>query len=313
MHAAILRYFVAVANAGSIRKASEDLHVASSAVSRQIHKLEIELGTPLFERLPNGLRLTQAGVVTLRHAKATLEEFSFLKSEIGSLKGKNTGLVRVASLDSLLVHFIPEQIMEFHDMSPEVDFRIQSGSHGRIADLVASGEADLGITFNLAHPEDTKLVHDIPMPLMAMVSADHPLAGRESVTLTECAQYNLLLHLDNEPIRSLIDIELSVFERTGRALITSNNLIMLRSMVLLGAGVAFYTPIGMIDEIKAGSIVGVPLRGSKLGALRLGILVPRRRRLTHAAEAMVEQLNGALDKLDTIWKTPTWRSQRKSA
>ena len=61
MHAAVLRYFAAVARAGSIRKASEELHVASSAVSRQMQKLEEELGTPLFERLPNGLRLTQAG------------------------------------------------------------------------------------------------------------------------------------------------------------------------------------------------------------------------------------------------------------
>ncbi len=313
MHAAILKYFVAVARAGSIRKASEELHVASSAVSRQIQKLEYELGTPLFERLPNGLQLTQAGVVTLRHAKETLEDYAFLKSEIGALEGRNTGLVRIATLDSLLVHFIPEQIMAFHESSPDVDFRIQAGSHGRITDLVADGEADFGITFDLPHPQDTKLVCDVPMPLMAMVSADHPLAGRQSVTLTECAQYNLLLHLDNEPIRSLIDVELSVFERTGRALVTSNNLIMLRSMVLMGAGVAFYTPIGMIDEIRAGSIIGVPLKGSRLDGLRLGILVSRRRKLTHAAEAMVKQLSDALKELDSIWKLPAWKSKRKSA
>lgn len=313
MHAAILRYFVAVAKAGSIRKASEELHVASSAVSRQIQKLEDELGATLFERLPNGLRLTQAGIVTLRHAKVTLEEFDLLKSEIGALKGKNTGSVRIASLDSLLVHFIPEQIMAFHAQSPDVNFRVQSGSHGRITNLVANGEADFGITFDLAHPEDTELVHDVPMPLMAMVSSDHPLADKKAVTLTECAQYDLLLHLDNEPIRSLIEVELSVFERTGRALVTSNNLIMLRSMVLLGAGVAFYTPIGMIDEIRAGSIIGVPLEGSRLDGLRLGILVPRRRKLTHAAEAMVEQLSGALGDLDKIWKTSAWQNRRKSA
>lgn len=307
MHAAVLRYFVVVARAGSIRKASEELHVATSAVSRQIQKLEDELGTPLFERLPNGLRLTQAGVATLRHAKATLEEFDLLKSELGALKGRKTGLVRVASLDSLLVQFLPEQVLAFHRAHPGVDFRVQSGVHNRIATLVAEGEADIGITFSLARPEDTEFICDVPMPLMAMVAADHPLACLPAVTLSECAQYNLLLQLDTEPIRSLIEVELSVLERTGRTLVWSNNLMMLKPLVLAGAGVAFYTPLGMTDEIQSGRIVGVPLRGTRLGGLRLGLLVPRRRQLTHAAEAMVEMLGAALAGLEAGWKSSTLR------
>lgn len=302
MHAVVLRYFTAVAKAGSIRAASEELHVASSAVSRQIHKLEEELGFTLFERLPNGLRLTTAGAVTLRHAKATLHEFELLKSDLGKLKGKKTGLVRIAPLDSLLVRFLPEQIMAFHRQHPGVNFRVQSGPHGRIANQVAEGEADIGITFNLAHPEDTELIADVAMPLMAMVSRDHPLARQRSVTLSQCAQFNLLLQMDTEPIRSLIEVELSVLERTGRTLVASNNLMMLRPMIEAGAGVAFYTPIGMADGLREGSIVGIPLKGSRLGGLRLGLLIPRRRQLTRAAHAIVEQLSGALATLGDEWK-----------
>jgi DNA-binding transcriptional LysR family regulator len=302
MHAVVLRYFAAVARAGSIRAASEELHVAGSAVSRQIQKLEDELGVQLFERLPNGLRLTQAGMVTLRHAKATLQEFELLKSEIGTLKGRKTGLIRIAPLDSLLVRFLPEQILAFHRTNPGVDFRVQSGPHGRIATQVAEGDADIGITFNLAHAEDTEFIADVAMPLMAMVSKDHPLASQSSVTLTECAQFNLLLQMDTEPIRSLIEVELSVLERTGRTLVASNNLMMLKPMIEAGAGVAFYTPIGMADQMREGSIVGVPLEGSRLGGLRLGLLIPRRRQLTHAAQAMIDQLAGALAMLADEWR-----------
>jgi DNA-binding transcriptional LysR family regulator len=297
MHAAVLRYFVAVARAGSIRKASEELHVASSAVSRQIQKIEDELGTPLFERLPNGLRLTQAGLITLRHAKATLHDFELLKSELGQLKGKKTGQVRIASLDSLFVRFLPEEISAFHALHPSVDFRIQSGVHNRIATLVAEGEADIGITFNLPHPEDTQLISDVPMPLMAMVAADHPLARESSVTLSQCSQYNLLLQLDTEPIRSLIEVELSALDRVGRTLVRSNNLMMLKPLIMSGAGVAFYTPVGMADEIARGAIVGVPLEGTRLGGLRLGLLVRRRQQLTPAASALVEQLGKSLSRL----------------
>ena len=297
MHAAVLRYFLAVARAGSIRQASEELHVAASAVSRQIQKLEQELGTPLFERLPNGLRLTQAGHIVLRHAKDTLHDFSLLQSDLGKLKGKKTGTITLAALDSLFVRFLPEQILAFHRANPAVNFRVQSGVQNRIASLVAEGETDIGITFNLPHPEDTRFVADIPMPLMAMVSARHPLARKSSVTLSECAQYNLMLQVDTEPLRSLIEVELSSLERSGRTLVPSNNLLLLRPMIEAGVGVAFYTPLGMAEEIRKGSIVGVPLTSHRLGGLRLGLLIPRHRQLTDAAEAMVEQLGAALARL----------------
>ena len=71
MHAIVLKYFIEVASAGSVRKASERLYVAASAVNRQIHKLEDELGVELFDRLPNGLRLNAAGERLLKVVKDT--------------------------------------------------------------------------------------------------------------------------------------------------------------------------------------------------------------------------------------------------
>ncbi|SDE76658.1 LysR family transcriptional regulator [Limimaricola pyoseonensis] len=304
MHAAFLRYFTVVARAGSIRAASEQLHVASSAISRQIQKVEDELGTPLFERLPGGLRLTQAGKTVLSHAERTLNDFELLKGELGEMRGEKTGTVSIASLDSLLVSFLPEQISRFHKAHPKVDFRVRSGAHGSIATMVAEGEADLGITFSLARPEDTAFVSPVPMPLMAMVASHHPLADRSSVTLADCAAYNLLLQLDTAPIRSLIEMELSVLNRTGRVLAASNNLMMLKPMILAGDGVAFYTPLGMVHELDEGSIVAVPLEGTRLGGLEMGFLVPRRRKLTQAAEALLEQLS---DSFETLRGAPWMR------
>ena len=69
MHAAVLRYFEAVAEDGSIRRASERLHISPSAVNRQILKIEDYFGTPLFERRPDGMRLTDAGQLVLHHAR----------------------------------------------------------------------------------------------------------------------------------------------------------------------------------------------------------------------------------------------------
>jgi len=297
MHAAALRYLSAVARLGSIRRASEELHVASSAISRQIQKIEDEFGMPLFERLHNGLHLNAAGRTVLDHAERTLHEFELVCAELGEMRGSRTGTVRIASLDSLLVSFLPDQVDRYTRAHPNVEFQIRSTSHATIATMVAEGEADIGITFDLPIPQMVEFVADVPMPLMAMVARDHPLAGRRSVSLGDCAKYRLLLQLDTSAIQSLIDMELSALRRNGHVLVTSNNLMMLKQFVRRGMGVAFYTPIGMAEEIAEGSIVGVPLAGTRLGGMRLGLVVPRHRRLTPAVNEMIENLSQGLGQL----------------
>lgn len=296
MHAAVLKYFAAVAKAGTIRKASEELHVATSALSRQIQKLEDELGTPLFERLPSGLRLTRAGEIVLRHARDTLHQFDIMRSDLGDLRGKKTGRVHIACLDSLAIQFLPERVMTFHRLHPAVDFRIRNDNYSNIFGYVADGDVDIGITFDLARPEDIRLVAGVPMPLMAIVARDHPLARQKSVTLQECAQFKLLLQLDNEVMSSMIAIELAALDRAGRTLVATNNQMMLKPLILAGTGVAFFTPIGLMRELKAGEVVALPIAGSRLQSLEIGIVVPRNRPLTGATEAVVDFLAAELRK-----------------
>lgn len=297
MHASILRYFAAVARLGSIRKASDELHVATSALSRQIRKLEEELGTPLFERFSNGLKLTAAGEEVLKHANSTLRSFDLLRSDLGALQGKKTGRVRIACLDSLTFKFLPRQVQTFHSLHPAVSFHIQTAGHGSITNYVAEGDVDLGLTFDLARPDDIEMVSRVPMPLMACVSSKHPLAKQERVSMDQCAQFDLLLQLDTQPIRSLIEIELSVFERTGRSLIVSNSQTMLKPFILSGQGIAFFTPLGFIDEIESGEMTAIPLAGSRLQSLHIGIIVQKRRQLTHASEAVIEAFGAGLARI----------------
>ena len=112
MHAAVLRYFDHVAREGSIRRAAEALNVASSAVNRQILKLEQEIGTPLFERLRSGVRLTAAGEVLLQHARGTLSDYQRTRLEIAGLSGTVTGHVQIVCLESLVLRFMPQVVEE---------------------------------------------------------------------------------------------------------------------------------------------------------------------------------------------------------
>src|ERR1700743_2404806 len=107
MHAAVLNYLDQVARAGSIRRAAEKLNVASSAVNRQILKLEAELGVKIFERRGNGVRLTPAGAQLLRHIRQTLAEWRRTRLEIAAIAGDISGEVRIMAIPSMLVRVVP--------------------------------------------------------------------------------------------------------------------------------------------------------------------------------------------------------------
>ncbi|MBN9069927.1 MAG: LysR family transcriptional regulator [Rhizobiales bacterium] len=109
MHAAVLRYIDQVARMGSIRRAASALNVASSAVNRQILKLEADLGTPLFERVGNGVRPTVAGEFVIRHARDTLAKWQSTCLEVSALSGDIQGEVRVVTIPSPIVRLLPHR------------------------------------------------------------------------------------------------------------------------------------------------------------------------------------------------------------
>src|SRR5689334_16391347 len=81
----IFRYVDAVARYGSIRKAAEALHVVSSALNRRILDLEAELGSPLFERLPRGVRPTAAGELFLDYVRRSMRDLEVVSAQIEEL------------------------------------------------------------------------------------------------------------------------------------------------------------------------------------------------------------------------------------
>ncbi|MCZ7865764.1 LysR family transcriptional regulator [Agrobacterium salinitolerans] len=302
MHASILKYFTEVARSGSIRKASEELNVATSALSRQIKKLEDELGTPLFERFSDGLRLTLAGEIVLRHARETLHDYSIMRSDLGDLTGKKTGRVHIACLDSLTVQFLPELVRRFHTRHPAIDFRVRTESYNNIFRFLTEGDCDIGVTFDLARPNDIECVFSVKMPLMAIVAAHHPLSRQKSLTLQECAQFPLLLQLDNEVMSSMVAVELGALDRVSRTFVATNSQMMLKPLILSGAGVAFFTPLGFLRELEAGEVVAIRISGSRVNDIEVGIVTPRRRQLTRATELVIEYLSTELEEFTSRLK-----------
>jgi len=297
MHASVLRYLDQVARHGSIRKAATATNVASSAINRQVLRLEQELGTKLFLRRRDGMAPTPAGEALLRHVRDTLSGFQRLRGEIGGLHGVIGGEVRLATLDSLLVQFVPEALAALARRHAQLSFTVTARGPTDIADELRNGRADIGMSFVDPSQRDIQVVAQARMPLGVIVTPDHPLARRRRVSLRDCAEYPAVLVHDRIPMMPSIESTFAVTRTTIRGRVVSNSLELMREMLLAGAGIGFFTRLGFAREIARGALVHIPFTEPRLNRLAIGLLVGKNRALSPAAQTVLEDLRERLERL----------------
>jgi DNA-binding transcriptional LysR family regulator len=290
LHAAALYYFREVARVGSIRKAASSMNVAASALNRQIINLEIQLGTPLFDRLPGGMRLTVAGELLLRHAIDTLHDFDRVRVAIDDLKAARSGHIAIAALDSLLVDFLPRAIDRFRDDFPAVTYSVMTAQPPEIPSMVAAGDIDMGFTFVGQIPRAVRYTAEISAPIGVVMRADHPLANKLAVDFDELSRYPILTQTGPLPKGADADAAFATFKSEIKPKLQSNSIQMLKLAIMLNIGVSFFTRLGFLHEIEKGDIAWRPLNSSGVNTIRIGLVVPSQRDLTPPAEQFARRL-----------------------
>jgi DNA-binding transcriptional LysR family regulator len=290
LHAAALYYFREVARVGSIRKAASSMNVAASALNRQIINLEIKLGTPLFARLPGGMRLTVAGELLLRHAIDTLHDFDRVRVAIDDLKAARSGHIAIAALDSLLVDFLPRAIERFRTDFPAVTYSVMTAQPPEIPSMVAAGDIDMGFTFVGQIPRSVRYMTEISAPIGVVMRADHPLANKLAVDFDELSRYPILTQTGPLPKGADADAAFATFKSEIKPKLQSNSIQMLKLAVMLNIGVSLFTRLGFLHEIEKGDIAWRPLNSSGVNTIRIGLVVPAQRDLTPPAEQFARRL-----------------------
>ncbi|BCQ26259.1 LysR family transcriptional regulator [Caballeronia sp. NK8] len=290
MHANVLKYFVEVARCGSIRKAAQNLYVASSAVNRQILKLESEMGTELFDRLPNGIRLNAAGERVLQHIRGTLNDFHLMRSELDELKGERKGHVSVVAMDSLFVDFLPATVEDFSDAYPAVTYSIAAVPPHDVPPRVLSGEYDVGITYITKLPAGLDVVTEVPLPPGVVMASSHPLAKRERVTFDECRHHAFLRLEGRSPIQGVMSNDFPPFWESLQPSVTCNSTTLLKRLIASGRGISFFSKLAFLDELTRGDVVWRPIDDENINALTVGIIVPSQRALPHVTDEFIERM-----------------------
>lgn len=289
MHASVLRYFLQVAHSGSIRKAADQLNISASAVNRQILLLERQLGSPLFERRPAGMRLSQSGELLYNHVRGTLLEYDRVRGDIGSLQGQVVGEVRISALSSLVVDFIPSAMERFSAKHPSVRYEIRESLAMEVIDQVVSGDADIGFGFVQLVRGALNILAEFKIPVGVIVSAEHPLAKEKAVTRGDCIKFPIVTHGSSLAALRAVEPMLTAELKTPSIVLRTNSLQITRQFVKANRGLTFATPLGFKEDIANGSLIYVPFAEAK-GELRIGLLTPKTRKLPLVTSLMADEL-----------------------
>lgn len=287
-HIQTLRAIAAIARAGSIRKAAEQLHIVPSALTRQLQDIERELEAVLFERSPGGVRLTAAGELFVRYSRTGIADLALVRSRIEDLKGLRRGSVSLSVIEAVAATVLPRAIAEFQRSHPGVRFEVEVTGADDVVRSVEADLAEVGITFNPTPRRSFRALSEFPQVLCAIVSESHPLARRASIRLRDCRAYPLLFGDATLGGRGLLDQFLARSSLAPDPVVVSNSIEMLKSLARASDAVCFQIAVGAPP--RGSGLKALPLADPGLRAGKLVVGARRGRVLPVAAAAFGERL-----------------------
>ncbi len=200
-----LQYFLAIADEGSFTRAATRLLVAQPSLSQQIKRLEQELGGPLLERLPTGVRLTAAGQAFVTEARAAVTHAERARRNVRSALGLEAGTLEVATVTSVAFGVLPPAFELWHERYPATTIALREYPHRRaLDDAVRIGIGDIAVGPRPPHWRGR--IADLGWEeFVAVLPASDPLARRHrAVALDELAERNWVLFGPDHGLSELI-------------------------------------------------------------------------------------------------------------
>jgi LysR family hca operon transcriptional activator len=263
-----LRYFIAVAEAGSLTVAAEELlHTAQPSLSRQIRDLENDVGTQLLTRNARGIELTAAGKAFLDHARLALIQVDAASEAARRAAKPNKPTFSVGFLTGQEIDWLPEVMRVLRDELPKINVTISSHSLSReLGDALMRGKLD--VAFLRAEMKAADLIYRVVIkePLVVILPSDHLLASRKVIDPKQIAGERLLSVSAAPVLRAVIDDYLKRSGINTKPEHEVDNLAMAMSLIastrsaaLLPAYVQNFLPWSVVSRPLGGDVPTVDL------------------------------------------------------
>lgn len=184
-----LRLFINTAENSSMTQGARKSFISTAAASNRIKKLEEQVGIRLLYRDSQGVELTAAGSVLLKHARIILRQVQYLQNELSEFSDQQVGHIRIFANTTAVTDFLPETLAVLMVQHPQLTIDLQERVNLEVLRGVAEGASDIGIT---AGPIKAKGLEVIPFStdrLVLTTNSTHPLAQRVSICLEDTLDY----------------------------------------------------------------------------------------------------------------------------
>lgn len=287
-----IRYFVQIADTGSITRASEQLGIAQPALSRHVRSIEEELGTELLVRLPRGVRLTGAGLQFLDHCRRIVRELARAKDELRTTSDVPRGRVILGLSPTTGPMLLPGVMERVRRQCPDVTLKVVEGFSSQLYDSLLTGRVDLAVLTSPAPSRALRLLPLISEPIVVL-APPQPRGARRFYTLPELSKTPVVT---TEAIRAIVDEQLARYGTRLDVEAEVDAVEAIRRLLLRGIGPAIMPLSTFHDDIREGRIEAFQIADATIHRI-LMVGLQAERRISAAVEEVSQVLTAEINHL----------------
>ena len=227
--------------------------------SKQLQEFERSLGAPLFDRLPRGVRLTEAGELLADYARRLFGLEAEAEAALAELRGLERGRLSLGASLTIGGYLLPDVLARFHQKHPGIDVRLEIANTEEVQQRLLEGTLDVGLTEGfLEHPELEAVVFRED-EMVVIVPPDHPLLAEAPVTAERVCQEPFLAREEGSGTRAVVERAFAERGLALRPVMSLGNIEAIKRAVAAGVGLAMVSAltVGLEQEASRLTVVAV--------------------------------------------------------
>jgi DNA-binding transcriptional LysR family regulator len=283
-----LQVFLTVATERSFSRAAEKLFRTQPAISLALQRLELELGEKLIDRTGKDLILTDAGRTVLDYARRFQSLKLELDNSLAELRDNSAGRLAIGANESTTLYLL-QHIQRYRELYPKIKVQVRRSLSSKVPDELIDGNLELGvISFD---PADERLKSKVIYTdsLAFVVSPQHRLAHKKTVSIADLGSEIFIAHNVVSPYRNLVLREFQAHKTPLNMSVEMPTIEAIRKLVQSNMGVAFLPRMCVVNEIEQKMLCEVRVKELDVER-KIRLVYPARRALSHAARAFLEVL-----------------------
>ena len=261
MNLHLLRLFVSVARLGSFSRAAEALNISQPAVSRGVREFELQVGSRLLERGRDGVKVTEAGNVLLRHAAQLFSAEKAAEEDLAALRGLRGGSLRVGASTTIGTWFLPPMLANYHQSHPNVKMQVKTANTAEIAEMLLARDLDVALVEGPVKHPSIKVQPWIEDKMVWIAAPTHRLACMaEPLRTADLASELMIVREPGSGTRDVGRAFLDTHGLQAAEMLEVGGTEAIKQVVAAGMGIALISEATVRHQIPLGTLVILPIQ-----------------------------------------------------